>query len=285
MESLIENGNAKRHVVVFSQDVIPNTVFYDKSDALIREYLNKGGRAVWIGDIPFYIYGKKKTTNDIVVHEIINNQIAHRVIQKPRLEGGRTNDTYTMLGSFPSFAFSEKKVQITKEGQRRGLTHQWYSMRPVHPRYIPTSLPFGKKHILAKSILTHHPIREQDIFPQRVKGEKADSFSFIKGATEFLSTYVNLAIALFGLTAIMGSIALSINLLSIQQIVVLTIIIPIIGMVIRGIYNKFRKKRFASAWIKYFEQEGEFIRVWDYNPERIINQMLKDLYKLATAGI
>ncbi len=283
MKMLVEKGDASGYVVVFSQDVVPNTVFHDKSDALIREYLNKGGRAVWIGDIPFFIYGKKKIK--IPQMQIVNGTPTYVPIDAP-LDGMRFNDTYALLGSVPSFAFSESKVKITSEGEKRGLNYRWYSMRPVHPRYILSGWHHFQKeeHITAKSILTH-PIREQDINPQRVKSEDVVSFSSIKGATEFLHTYFSLPAVIIALIVFLfGGVAAGLHLSNIiggnLMGTVILLMVLVVLLFILGV-NKIRKKRFASAWIKDFKNGGEFIRIWDFNPEEISNLMLEDLYNVA----
>jgi len=59
MIEVIRKGT-KDTVVVFAQDVAPDTVFDDiGANALIRQYLDSGGRVVWIGDMPFSYQGKK----------------------------------------------------------------------------------------------------------------------------------------------------------------------------------------------------------------------------------
>ena len=69
MKAVIRGEHTKNTVVVFAQDVAPDTVFEDigttalidnmGASVLIRQYLDFGGRVVWIGDIPFSYQGKK----------------------------------------------------------------------------------------------------------------------------------------------------------------------------------------------------------------------------------
>jgi len=277
MENLIKKESAKGYVVVFSQDVVPETVFYDKSDCLIRDYLNFGGRVVWIGDIPFSIKGKKK--EKIPILKIIDGQ-AQYVGEYPDLEGMRFNDTYALLGSFPAFAFSESKVEITKEGLEKGLSKPWYSIRPVHPRYIA---PWGKrkKYILANSNL-RYPLRDQDINPQRVKGEGASAFSSIKSMAEFLHTSFSLPAILIALLSAFFVWIINLSKINVNYFLLGSILLffSIIIFLI-WIYIRKRKKCFASAWIKSFQNDGQFIRIWDCRPKDVPDQMLKDLYQVA----
>jgi hypothetical protein len=68
LEEKVKSG-AEETLVVFAQDVIPDTVVGSspKSKSLLRKYLNSGGNVLWIGDVPFYFVGHKngnKTTWD-----------------------------------------------------------------------------------------------------------------------------------------------------------------------------------------------------------------------------
>jgi len=51
----------KNTVVVFSLDIAPDTVLDDaSSNALIKQYLDTGGRIVWLADIPFLSWEKRR---------------------------------------------------------------------------------------------------------------------------------------------------------------------------------------------------------------------------------
>ena len=273
MKKIVDKKNAKEHVVVFSQDVIPDTIFFDKSDNLMREYLHLGGRVVWIGDIPFYNIGEKVIEPSKYIYQL-----------KPKLiRPGAANNTYAMFGSFPAYAFSESKVILTKEGKIRGLAHQWYSIRPVHPRYIPPWFSlFKRKHILAETILTH-PINEKDINPQKIKSEEGGMFSSVKSATEFFHTFFSLPTVLLGFFILLfGSIITGILNIPLDERAKWIFLIVIIMLIIWIVKRTVRKKYFSSAWIKDFKNGGEFIRIWDFKPETISELMLKDLYNVAT---
>jgi hypothetical protein len=52
---MIENGPDS--IVVMAQDVVPDTVATNSPDALIRQYMNRGGSVVWSQYAPFYYHG------------------------------------------------------------------------------------------------------------------------------------------------------------------------------------------------------------------------------------
>lgn len=56
---VLENGEAYKSLIVFAQDIVPETVAEVPNETcLLRKYLNAGGRVVWRGDIPFWYQGK-----------------------------------------------------------------------------------------------------------------------------------------------------------------------------------------------------------------------------------
>ncbi len=282
IEQLVKNKDASNRVVVFSQDVIPITVYHDKSDNLLREYLFYGGRIVWIGDIPFFSLGSDTTKIKVEV----DGKPVIKEIKQPFKLGIRPNDVYAIFGGSPSFAFSDLKVKITESGEKHKIRHRWYSMRPMCPKFIlPFWHPFKRRRqILAKSVLSH-PLREEEVNPQKYRGEGSDSFSTIKGATDFLGNFINLAIALFALSAVTGSIAWSLNILSLSQIITIGFPVSLFILIIYTILKKYRRKRYASAWKKIFENNGEFIRIWDYRPKEIPEEVIDDLYQVSIKDI
>jgi hypothetical protein len=110
MKKVITEGT-KDTVVVFAQDVAPDTVFDDKgANALIRQYLDFGGRVVWMGDIPFHLMvgaqGDKKES--------------------------RVESCIDILSIIPVFLYAPRgPVRITPEGNKMGLKSVWSSVRPI----------------------------------------------------------------------------------------------------------------------------------------------------------
>ncbi len=61
----LKSDLAHRSLIVFAQDVVPDTVAEVRNDTcLIRKYLDAGGRVVWRGDIPFWYQGKAGGARD-----------------------------------------------------------------------------------------------------------------------------------------------------------------------------------------------------------------------------
>ncbi len=105
-------ADKKLSVVVFCQDVVPDTVA-ETMDATctIRKYLDAGGKVVWYSDIPFYYQGHADGT---------------------RITWG-TDGSTAILGFNAAGAGwdSGDAVTITTAGANWGLTQMWNSLRPA----------------------------------------------------------------------------------------------------------------------------------------------------------
>ncbi len=110
MNARITDG--RRSVVVFAKDVVPDTVAASAaSNAMIRRYLNKGGKIVWFGDIPLYYQG--------------------------HANGSLT--TWGTAGAVSTLGFNaasgtwdlDQPVTITTDGTTWGLQQAWGSQRPT----------------------------------------------------------------------------------------------------------------------------------------------------------
>lgn len=108
----IKQRNAQDKFVVFSQDIIPDTVFEDYSAAItFREYLDAGGSVLWGGDIPAFYIGKQGKVID---------------------HAWQRGSPLFILGIVPIFTDSpEKAVMITRKGKKLGLNHRWSGRRPI----------------------------------------------------------------------------------------------------------------------------------------------------------
>lgn len=112
--SIIERV-AHRKIIVFSQDVVPDTICeHPGSDTLIREYLDAGGNIIWIGDIPLFYIGIEGVKDTA------------QLIQAWRYGG----PVYT-LGTLPVFSSTMQSANLKWLGRALGLHHHWTSMRPV----------------------------------------------------------------------------------------------------------------------------------------------------------
>ncbi len=138
-------------VVVFSQDVAPDTVAnMKKKNAIIRRYMNKNtknkkygkggnGRVVWIGDIPFYYQGhydgSKTNWGDNGSQKILGFDAGG---------GSRDDDTQVTITSGGSNDYGN--------GKDWGLKTQWNSVRPEEedsyfllppqPQYVDEDLAY-----------------------------------------------------------------------------------------------------------------------------------------------
>ena len=102
----------KQGVVVMAQDVVPDTVAYTPlpfippDNPLIRQYLDRGGRVVWIGNTPFYYQGHVDGTKT----------------------WWGTEGILRILGLVSRSSWSVGTVTITADGAEAGLTQTWYSV-------------------------------------------------------------------------------------------------------------------------------------------------------------
>jgi hypothetical protein len=107
-------ADKKLSVVVFCQDVVPDTVVESQSaTCTLRKYLNAGGKIVWYADIPFYYWGHINSVND-----------TWGDAGAPAVLGFNTSSATRDTGQAPTF---------TPAGIKWGLTQSWGSQRPLAP--------------------------------------------------------------------------------------------------------------------------------------------------------
>jgi len=105
-------ADKKYSVVVFSQDVVPDTVVESQSaNCTLRKYLNAGGKIVWYADIPFYYWGHINSVND-----------TWGDAGAPAVLGFNTSSATRDTAQAPTF---------TAAGIKWGLTQSWGSQRPL----------------------------------------------------------------------------------------------------------------------------------------------------------
>jgi hypothetical protein len=105
-------ADRKLSVVVFCQDVAPDTVVESKSPSCtLRRYLDAGGKIVWQADIPFYYQGHSNGSSTT----------------------WGTSGSTAILGFDASSGEWDTgtEVGLTAEGIAWGLTETWRSFRPV----------------------------------------------------------------------------------------------------------------------------------------------------------
>lgn len=108
-------------VIVFATDSAPTTVVPKATKkCLLREYLDAGGKIVWIGDIPLYYICDPDTS----VSTTLGDSGASSVIgvgQTGKWDAG-------------------EDVVITEEGQKWGITETWASGRAVKVSKLSTTV-------------------------------------------------------------------------------------------------------------------------------------------------
>ncbi|TET19847.1 hypothetical protein E3J74_05110 [Candidatus Bathyarchaeota archaeon] len=304
MEESIKKDTCWQSVVVFSQDVVPDTICHaPEPSSLIREYLDCGGRIIWIGDIPLFYFGphpsRAKTQyadarlipltplSEIPFDGVDFAKASSRVF-KDR-DGNITiywgsGACFSILGVMPLYLdFPSSNVSITKRGESFGLKNPWYSIRPIIIK--GSNLRNKKATILATTKPLSLMATKKTIFRARVRSlrevkERGISFpSIIDALSKFLgpivtigSAVVSIAAGLRGFAAIPSSVWFAIAL----------------GLfVLAFVLWFFRwRERFASAWFKNFNNRhpaSGFIRLWDFRIHRITDEMLKDLYDVTLA--
>jgi hypothetical protein len=116
MLSVVKREEEGIVVIVFAQDVAPNTALDDAAPtALIRQYLDNGGSIVWIGDIPFWDQATWKGQNR-------------------NYDWWRSGAAANILGVnpvFPTQISKAKTKKITIEHKTFELKSAWTGIRPV----------------------------------------------------------------------------------------------------------------------------------------------------------
>ena len=101
--------------VVFAQDIVPATVvddpFAPSSASLIREYMERGGRVVWIKDVPLFYVGMPNE-------------------ERIGIGDNAQAEVLGIPGGWEDYDRHDEVV-ITEAGARWGLTQTWESMRPI----------------------------------------------------------------------------------------------------------------------------------------------------------
>lgn len=111
----LDRGTAYKKIIVFSQDIIPDTICENySSDTLFREFLDQGGNVIWIGDIPLYYIGIRgaKTGGD-------------------SMQSWQGVAPTNMLGIVTTSVSTLRAVRLKQSGKTLGLQHHWTSARPV----------------------------------------------------------------------------------------------------------------------------------------------------------
>jgi hypothetical protein len=112
MEQALDKSNAHQKLVVFSQDVAPDTIVEsNSSDNTLRRYLDAGGSVLWLGDVPLYYKSE-----------------ANKEEPTPIAQYGAPTE---ILGLIFVYSVPKTSVSFTLLGRNIGLRTKWSGMRPV----------------------------------------------------------------------------------------------------------------------------------------------------------
>lgn len=282
MEKSLEENKCHQSVVVFSQDIAPDTIYTWKSPStIIRAFLDCGGRIVWMGDTPFFYKGlhpsRSKKFQKLSEEEVINSNLFKDPDGKFARTWG-TDGVFSILGVMPAYVdFPDSKVRITKDGKLFKLQNSWYGLRPI----IVKASDARKKNlrILATS-KPLPPVSIKKIWHQKEKKESnipfPSVFDFMSKLLGFLPTIIAIATALFTLSAGFPT-----------MVTLLFLVAAVFCLVGYVAYWYFQSREIlASAWIKNYNSQypsSGFLRIFDRHLYRISDEMLEELYDAALA--
>jgi len=285
MEKSIDEDTCFKSLVVFSQDVIPQTVCHSPSPSiLIRTYLDYGGSVVWIGDVPFYYIGphpkrRLKPLRDDALRDTFDvlKDRGGKLVEKRGRRG-----CFSVLGVVPVYIdFPSSKIRLSEEGKSFGLRSTWYSNRPIIIRGLSN---FQKKvKILGTSKPLHVRSTKKSVGYAEEKEEKSIPLS---SAMDLVSKIIGFISATVAALAAFASLILS-GFTTPATLVIAALVFSLVYGIVHGIYWVLRSREtFASAWFKNFctqHPSTGFLRIWDFSPDRITDQMLEELNNIALA--
>ena len=250
MERSIEMHTAHQSVVVFSQDVVPNTVCHSSAPScLARSFLDSGGSIVWIGDNPFYYQGLSSTAmNKKKPDEIERSLKSGAIVQNRAGEFAshwNLGGPYGVLGIIPVFMHSPSdKVKIARKGASFGLRNAWYSNRPIIKK--------GETlHKRLSELGSSKPILPISIKKILLQSEAESGLSFPKAASS-LSDLLGLAPAI----ATAGAAILGFINGWLATYYGYLVIAALLSVIFYCIYwYVARREIFVSAWLKNFNDE------------------------------
>ena len=272
MKDVIRSEGTKDTVVVFAQDVAPDTVFEDigttplidnmGATVLIRQYLDFGGRVVWIGDMPFSYQGKTGAKN---LEELKN--VYKNAYYRTDLRGASIN----VLSVIPIFLYAPRRpVEITKRGREWGLKTVWSSLRPIviDKKTMELTKYFAKTEGLIASLSINYKKMGSLNWLKRNLG-RIKSFSIGVGEVTIETDIGKADIGKADIgEANIGKADIGEDKDKISKIPPLECY-----------------EEYASAWFKNFNKEepnSGFVRIWDFSPRVITKNMKDELIQVAT---
>jgi len=284
MKKSVDEDTCSRSLVVFSRDVVPETIcHYPYPNTLIRDYLDRGGTIVWLGDIPLYLRGLCPSSSNRLKQQLkdANQSEGEKLKQQERTRDkkDRFAECYKMRAAFNILEILPlltkhpgSKVSITRAGRELGLRSSWYSDRPILIR--GSNLRKRKPVALATSKPRYIMPFEQTILDE--KKERRFSLSVI----DLLSKILGLIPALIAMgtalylywagsaTALIGSF------LGVSALLLLTYL---------TYWFFWSRATYAGAWFRNFDgryPDSGFYRFWDFYLHRTTRNMLEELFNV-----
>lgn len=277
MVSEIKNNEAAKTVVVFAQDMVPETIAPDYSPSIIcRSYLDCGGKIVWMGDVPFFRQGKScPNLPTWSKDEITKNQT--EIWSEWNING-----IFAILGLNCEFNQSPKeKTEVTKNGKKWGLLNNWYGTRPIAETDEKTVK-------LAESSANRYKPPEL-LSPDEKKSEFDDFANALNKVSISAGIFLGILTSILTLFYfILGSkIPLWVQPILLMGVFIFVFLLFVSLPRVSSLYKKYRPKKYPNAWIKNFNQNypnSGFVRLWDTQVYDIEQSYLEDLLKVAIYG-
>ena len=276
MTSRIANNDAYKTVVVFAQDMIPETIAPDFSPSIVsRSYLDCGGRIVWMGDVPFFRQGKPFQGLAKLSKKEIEDKKNEIWVE------WNINGIFSILGLNAEFNSSpNEKVEVTENGKKWGLREQnrWYGTRPIAEA--------------DEGVITFAENSAKRYKPPELLGPE-EKKSVIETLTDALNKVSTAAGIFLGfLTALLTFFSFFFGSripLWTQSILLVAVIIGVVALFaglprLYRYYKKHRPKKYPNAWIKNFNKNypySGFVRLWDTQIYDVSNSNLEDLFNVA----
>jgi hypothetical protein len=305
MRKTVTENKCNQSVVVFSQDVVPETVCHDStSNALIRTYLDMGGTIFWIADVPFFYQGLNREHSSKVKKELFNNEDVESKIWtcqniKPEFFEGKINAkeyiwmdenakfariwdriaTFRILGvTNVSVEYPASKTKITREGELLGINKTWYGIRPIQIKGHA-----NKKELVP--LTTCEPtlmLAKEKWVKDYEKGRRIPFPSFIDNMSKFAGSITGLVFLITSLLSIISGLTVLDALLALIGFSIFAFLLSI------GFWLFYFRKSYANAWARNFNSENleaGFFRIWDYKIDIVTDDMVNELYQLVLARI
>ncbi len=305
MRKAISQGNCHQSLVVFSQDVVPETICHDStSNTLIRTYLDCGGTVLWIADLPFYYQGLNQEHSSRIRKELFKgNEVKSKIWTsqpvRPELfeklinykenlwmdEDAKFARSWERWAAFRilgvtsvSVEYPSSKTKITKFGVSIGLKNQWYGFRPI----IIRGLNIGKKKPVG--LATCKPslmLPKEKWIRDYEKGRKIPLASFLEYMSKLTGLIPAMILALTAAVSLLSGFAWIVTLSLATSTLLLTLAFVFYWVL-------FARTIHANAWLKNFNPNYPgtgFVRIWDFKIDKLTDNMLLELYRIIVARI